>query len=61
MAIFTEDMAEALRSSEIVRQLDPKRLEVCHAGPVERPADQLADLLRAAESRVAYDGLSSSE
>ncbi|MBP3965755.1 MBL fold metallo-hydrolase [Paenibacillus lignilyticus] len=41
MAMFTADMAEAIRSSEIVRQLKPKRLEICHGGPVMQPAAQL--------------------
>ncbi|MBW7476577.1 MBL fold metallo-hydrolase [Paenibacillus oenotherae] len=41
MPMFTADMAEALRSSAIVRKLRPKRLEVCHGSSVMNPADQL--------------------
>lgn len=41
MAMFTADMAEAVRSSSIVRQLRPDRLEVCHGGAVHNPADRL--------------------
>ncbi|MBM7566912.1 MBL fold metallo-hydrolase [Paenibacillus sacheonensis] len=41
MPMFTADMAEAVRSSEIVRKLRPKRLEVCHGNSVLNPADQL--------------------
>ncbi|QHW33261.1 MBL fold metallo-hydrolase [Paenibacillus rhizovicinus] len=41
MPMFTGDMAEAVRSSEIVRKLRPKRLEVCHGNAVMNPADQL--------------------
>lgn len=41
MAIFTADMAEAVRSSAIVGLLKPRRLEICHGDPVFDPADQL--------------------
>ncbi len=41
MPMFTADMAEAVRSSRIVETLNPDRLEMCHGGPVLRPADQL--------------------
>lgn len=41
MAMFTSDMDEAIRSMGILRQLDPLRVEVCHADPVERPAEHL--------------------
>lgn len=47
MAIFTADMAEAVRSSAIVGQLKPKRLEVCHSAPVFNPAEHLAEYQRA--------------
>ncbi|MGZ4123234.1 MAG: MBL fold metallo-hydrolase [Tumebacillaceae bacterium] len=43
MPMFTADMAEAIRSSAIVGQLKPKRLEVCHGKPVFDPADHLAE------------------
>jgi glyoxylase-like metal-dependent hydrolase (beta-lactamase superfamily II) len=45
MAIFTADMAEAIRSSRILEALQPKRLEICHGGPVLEPAAQLAGYL----------------
>ncbi|UVI31462.1 MBL fold metallo-hydrolase [Paenibacillus spongiae] len=41
MAMFTADMDEAIRSSAIVSKLKPKRLEVCHGGPVLAPAEQM--------------------
>lgn len=47
MPLFTADMAEAVRSAAIVGRLRPERLEVCHGGPVLRPADQLAAYLAA--------------
>jgi len=34
------------RSGCVVRELDPVHLEVCHGGPVRRPADQLDEYLR---------------
>jgi glyoxylase-like metal-dependent hydrolase (beta-lactamase superfamily II) len=40
MAIFTADMEEAVRSSAIVAELCPDRLEVCHGQSVFQPADQ---------------------
>jgi glyoxylase-like metal-dependent hydrolase (beta-lactamase superfamily II) len=43
MPMFTADMNEALESSDILSQLKPKRLEVCHGEPVFQPADQLDD------------------
>jgi glyoxylase-like metal-dependent hydrolase (beta-lactamase superfamily II) len=46
MAMFTGDMAEAVRSSAIVKQLQPQRLEVCHGDPVFKPADQIDAYLR---------------
>lgn len=46
MASFTGDMAEAIRSSAIVNQLQPQRLEVCHGEAVFKPADQLDAYLR---------------
>lgn len=47
MAIFTGDMAEAVRSSAIVSTLKPRRLEVSHGGAVLDPTDQLESYLRA--------------
>lgn len=46
MAMFTGDMDQAIRSSSIVRQLQPIRLEVCHGTSVLHPADQLDNYLR---------------
>lgn len=34
MAIFTGDMDQAMASLEIVHTLNPRRIEVCHGGPV---------------------------
>lgn len=48
MAMFTADMAEAVRSSRIISDLKPDHLEICHGGPVERPAEQIPEYLRAA-------------
>ncbi|BBH24801.1 putative metallo-hydrolase YybB [Paenibacillus baekrokdamisoli] len=41
MAMFTADMKEAIVSSEIVRKLQPKRLEVCHGNSVLLPGEQI--------------------
>ncbi|NOU98853.1 MBL fold metallo-hydrolase [Paenibacillus planticolens] len=46
MARFTPDPEEALRSSAIVKQLNPKRLEVCHGDTVFQPAEQLDELMK---------------
>lgn len=46
MAAFTADMAEAIRSGEILRTLKPNRLEVAHGTPVLQPADQLDAYLK---------------
>lgn len=47
MAIFTADMAEAVRSAAIVSALQPERLEVCHGGPVLNPGEQVDQYLGA--------------
>ncbi len=54
MPLFTADMREAVRSSEIVRQLQPERLEVCHGGPVFDAAGQLDAYIAAAAKRYAH-------
>lgn len=54
MAMFTSDMAEAIRSSEILRQLKPLRLEVCHAAPVNCPAEQLKAFLKAGAPQLTH-------
>jgi len=41
MSMFTADMKEAVNSSRIIDQLQPKRLEVCHGNSVLQPASQL--------------------
>lgn len=41
MPMFTSDMREAVRSSSIVRRLQPNHLEVSHGRPVFQAADQL--------------------
>ena len=41
MPMFTADMTEAVKSSRIVRELNPLRLEVCHGQAVHNPAEQL--------------------
>lgn len=46
MPMFTADLAEAVRSSQILRQISPQRVEVCHGGPVFQPADQLDEYIR---------------
>ncbi|MDP5276254.1 MBL fold metallo-hydrolase [Chengkuizengella axinellae] len=43
--MFTADMQEAVRSSEVVRQLKPVRLEVCHGNPVFNPVDHLDEYI----------------
>lgn len=46
MPMFTADMEEAVRSSLLLRDIQPKRLEVCHGGPVLNPAGQLEAYLQ---------------
>lgn len=53
MPMFTADMAEALRSSEIVRRLQPKRLEVCHGESVFNPAEHLEDYISTTAAKFA--------
>jgi glyoxylase-like metal-dependent hydrolase (beta-lactamase superfamily II) len=45
IAMFTADMAQAMRSARILEQLNPSRLEVCHGGPVRNPLEQLPGYL----------------
>ncbi|KIL39850.1 hydrolase glyoxylase [Gordoniibacillus kamchatkensis] len=52
MAMFTADMAEAVRSSAIVDRLRPARLEVCHGGPVLHPAEQIEAYRQQAWKRI---------
>ncbi|QHT62759.1 MBL fold metallo-hydrolase [Paenibacillus lycopersici] len=57
MPMFTGDMAEAIRSSEIVRKLRPRRLEVCHGNSVFRPAEQLDAYQSSWRSEAANGGI----
>ena len=52
MSMFTADMAEAVRSSSIVEQLKPKRLEVCHGNPVLHPADHLEEYMQKMSTKL---------
>lgn len=44
--MFTPFMDEALQSSLIVKELNPKRLEVCHGSTVFHPAEQLDEYIQ---------------
>lgn len=55
MSMFTADMAEAVRSSSIVEQLQPKRLEVCHGNSVFHPADQLQTYIQKMEKKLVVE------
>jgi hypothetical protein len=46
MPIFTADMGEAVKSSLILKKLQPLHLEVCHGNPVKDPAAQLDAYVR---------------
>ncbi|WP_128894517.1 MBL fold metallo-hydrolase [Longirhabdus pacifica] len=41
MPMFTADMKQAVKSSTIIEQLQPKRLEICHGEAIHHPAEQL--------------------
>ncbi|RDW18349.1 MBL fold metallo-hydrolase [Oceanobacillus arenosus] len=41
MSMFTGDMEEAINSGLILRQLNPKQLEVCHGNTVFHPVNQI--------------------
>jgi glyoxylase-like metal-dependent hydrolase (beta-lactamase superfamily II) len=53
MPMFTADMAAALRSGAIVQQLNPRRLEPCHGGPVLNPAAHFDEFLKSAAASSA--------
>lgn len=58
MPMFTADMAEALKSSRIVRELAPLHLEVCHGKPVKNPVEHLDAYMRdTAESHSIPNGV----
>jgi glyoxylase-like metal-dependent hydrolase (beta-lactamase superfamily II) len=44
-ARFTPNPKEALLSSEIIKQIRPKRMEVCHGNSVFNPVDQWDELM----------------
>lgn len=46
MAIFTADMPTAIQSSQIVYDLKPKQLEICHGHAVIDPASQWEEYVR---------------
>ena len=46
MPIFTADMGEAVKSSLLLKKLQPLHLEVCHGNPVKEPAAQLDAYVR---------------
>lgn len=52
MPMFTADMAGALKSSLIIRDLQPLHLEVCHGQSVKKPAEQLDAYLQ--ETAASY-------
>lgn len=54
MPMFTADMNQALKSSQIVRELKPDRLEVCHGKSVLFPADQLDDYIDNTSKSLAF-------
>lgn len=53
MPMFTADMAEAVKSSAIVKTLKPRRVEVCHGGPVFNAADQLEEYVKTTVARFS--------
>lgn len=53
MAIFTADMAEAVRSAEVVELLKPKRVEVCHGDSVIDPVSQYDAYRRSMAAHVS--------
>lgn len=56
MPMFTADMAEALKSSLILREIQPAHLEVCHGKPVKRPTEHLDAYLRATAAAFSIPG-----
>ncbi|WP_433746976.1 MBL fold metallo-hydrolase [Falsibacillus pallidus] len=46
MPMFTADMKTAINSSQILRELNPARVEVCHGDAVINPASQLDEYIR---------------
>lgn len=46
MPMFTADMKKAVKSSTILEQLQPKRLEICHGMSVFNPAKQVNNYIK---------------
>ncbi|MFJ8065402.1 MBL fold metallo-hydrolase [Psychrobacillus sp. NPDC096426] len=53
--MFTPFMDEAIQSSAIVKELKPKRLEVCHGSTVFNPAEQLEGYVQKTEKKFGGD------
>lgn len=51
MPIFTADMGEAVKSSLILKKLQPLLVEVCHGNPVKQPAEQLEEYVRSTSGK----------
>ncbi|MBL0388241.1 MBL fold metallo-hydrolase [Tumebacillus sp. ITR2] len=47
MRMFTADMAQAVQSAACLRDLKPKRVEICHGKPVFQPSEQVEEYLKA--------------
>ncbi|WP_307001635.1 MBL fold metallo-hydrolase [Lederbergia panacisoli] len=45
ISIFTPDMNEAVKSSAIIKELKPKKVEVCHGYTVLNPADHIEEYI----------------
>nr|WP_313893139.1 MBL fold metallo-hydrolase [Psychrobacillus sp.] len=50
--MFTANMVEAVKSSNIVWELKPLRLEVCHGSTVFHPAEQLDEYVKKVEKKL---------
>lgn len=54
MPLFTADMAEAVKSSLIVQELEPLHLEVCHGNPVKQPARYVEEYVRSTSEKYGF-------
>lgn len=45
MKMFTADMNEAVQSSQIVKELKPALVSICHGNDVENPSSQIDNYL----------------
>lgn len=52
MSMFTADMKQAVTSANIISQLKPKQLEVCHGNTVFQPSDQLEEYVKSMERKL---------